>query len=431
MKKGTALRELGARYILNDMRRSANEENRSALPRVGTITLQDGNKWKTLLLVALLLAVGLYFLGRGVNQALTRQGGWTEIQARSGSPGCAGEFQFQYLLDDRNGNAEYRALSTLYTEACERAARVYAAGERDPELGNLGALNAAPNEALRLEPELYRALEKLRDSGDRTIYLAPLYAQYSCLFFCEREEETLVCDPLRNPELAAEFRELAGFANDPAQIDLELLGDDTVRLKVSEAYLAYARENGIQVFLDFGWMKNAFILDDLAEAVLAQGFHRGCLQSVDGFGRNLCEDGESFSLNVFDRPYTGDAVVAQLRYARPIRFLSLHSYTPHPTRNDLYYELSDGQVRSIFVDAADGMPKTALDDLLVWSDTRSCGELVLAANRVFTADRLDRALLEGESWYYAYCLDRTLFCNDPAVSFASLAEEYRLAQTER
>ena len=98
MKKGTALRELGARYILNDMRRSANEENRSALPRVGTITLQDGNKWKTLLLVALLLAVGLYFLGRGVNQALTRQGGWTEIQARSGSPGCAGDTTGAYSL---------------------------------------------------------------------------------------------------------------------------------------------------------------------------------------------------------------------------------------------------------------------------------------------------------------------------------------------
>ena len=157
------------------MKKNGNKQASSGLPAVETITLQDGKRWGTWILVALLLAAGLFFLGRGVMLALTRQGGWTEIQARTGSPGCAGEFEFWYCLDQKNGNAEYRALSTLYTEACERAAAVYSSSAEDPELGNLAALNRQPNQELSLEPELYRALEEIRDSGSRVIYLAPLY----------------------------------------------------------------------------------------------------------------------------------------------------------------------------------------------------------------------------------------------------------------
>ena len=392
------------------------------------MVLSEDHKRRKLILTVLFLALGIFFLGRGLYAALSHQGGWIEIQAQYGTPGCGGEFEFQYCLDDKNGNAEYRELTLLYTELCAREAKVYSSTEKDPELGNLAALNAAPNEELTLEPELYRALEKVQASGDRTLYLAPLYEYYTSLFFCEREEETREYDPLRNPELARTFGELAAFAADPGQIDVELLGENRARLRVSAAYLDYADRNEIGVLVDFGWMRNAFMLDDLAEAIRSRGFHRGYLQSYDGFGCNFCDSGESFSLNVFDRPYGGDGVAAQMSYSRPLSFLSLHSYTAAPRGNDLYFEMSDGSVRSIFVDAADGMPKTALDDLLIWSDTRGCGELVLAANRVFTADSLDRELLEGQVWFYAFCLEKTLYCSDPAVRFPSLAEGYRLEQ---
>ena len=407
------------------MRDSRKRQENTSLPPVTTLSLRDGNKWFTAIAVALLLIVGLFFLGRGVNLALTRQGGWTEIQTRTGAPGCAGEFRFQYLLDDRNGNAEYRALSTLYTDACQREAEIYSA-EPGGELGNLGALNAAPNETVTLEPELYRALEKIRDSGDRVLYLAPLYEDYSCLFFCEEDEETLVYDPLRNPELAQTFGTLAAFASDPEQIDLELLGDNRACLHVSEAYRSYAAENGITRFVDFGWMKNAFILDDLAEVIRAEGFHRGYIQSLDGFGCNLCDTGEIFGLNVLDRAYGGNCVAAQMTYSRPISFLSLHSYTTAPARNDLYYELADGQVRSIYVDPADGMPKTAMDDLLLWSDKLGCGDLVLRGQRVFVRDRLEPGVIQTLDCFYAYCEEGVLFCSDPAVDFPVLAEGYTL-----
>ncbi len=410
------------------MKKNVKKSVPAGLPPVESITLRDGKHWRTWILVALLLAAGLFFLGRAVNLALTRQGGWTEIQARTGSPGCAQEFAFWYCLDQKNGNAEYRALSTLYTDACERAARVYSSSEADSELGNLAALNSRPNQELSLEPELYRALEEIRDSGSRVLYLAPLYEYYTCLFFCEREEETLDYDPLRNPALAEEFGRIADFASDPGQIDVRLLGENRAVLSVSQAYLDYAAENGYACFVDLAWMKNAFILDDLARTVRDAGFRNGYIQSAEGYVCNLCESGESFSINVFDRAYGGDCVVAQMRYDRPLCFLPLHSYTNSPRRNDLYYELSDGEVRSVFVDPADGMPKTAGDDLLLWSDTLRCGELALRGGSVFVGGKLTPEALDRLGCHFAFCEEKTLFCSDAQVDIPLLAEEYELQQ---
>ena len=410
------------------MKKNANKSVPVGLPPVERISLRDGKHWRTGILVALLLAAGLFFLGRAVNLALTRQGGWTEIQARTGSPGCAQEFEFWYCLDQKNGNAEYRALSSLYTDACEQAARVYSSTEADPELGNLAALNSRPNQELSLEPELYRALEEIRDSGSRVLYLAPLYEYYTCLFFCEREEETLAYDPLRNPALAEEFGQIAAFASDPGQIDIRLLGENRALLSVSQAYLDYAAENGYACFVDLAWMKNAFILDDLAQTARDAGFRNGYIQSAEGYVCNLCESGESFSINVFDRTYGGDCVAAQMRYTRPLCFLPLHSYTNSPRSNDLYYELSDGEVRSVFVDPEDGMPKTAGDDLLLWSDTLGCGELALRAGAVFVGGELSPEALDRLGCHYAFCEGKTLFCSDPQVDFSMLAEEYELQQ---
>ena len=131
---------------------------------------------------------------------------------------------------------------------------------------------------------------------------------------------------------------------------------------------------------------------------------------------------------MFDRAYGGDCVVTQMSYTRPLCFLSLHSYTNSPRANDLYFEFADGETRSIFVDPADGMPKTAADDLLLWSDDLGCGELVLRASSVFLREKMEPEDLDRLNCCYAFCADKTLFCSDPLVSFPMLAEEYALRQ---
>lgn len=60
-----------------------------------------------------------------------------------------------------------------------------------------------------------------------------------------------------------------------------------MRLEVSEEYQNWMAENGYETYLDFYWMKNAFIVDYLADLMIENGYIRGAISSYDGFNRNL------------------------------------------------------------------------------------------------------------------------------------------------
>lgn len=188
-----------------------------------------------------------------------------------------------------------------------------------------------------------------------------------------------------------------------------------------QAYLDYAEANGVTCLFDFGWLKNAFIADDLADALTAQGFTDAVVQSYDGFGRNLSTGGDSFSMQIYDRaPNTA----GELRYDRPLAFAALHSRAAYPGDGDWYYELESGEVRAIWLDPADGMPKTAIDDLLVWSDRLGCAELALSAAPVYAADAFAPEALETAGLYCAYCDGKTIVCTDPRMTVAQPESGY-------
>ena len=414
----------GAAFLQVLMRYNRSQLNSYEPPRVERIELSDKDKRKRWIAVILLLAVGLAAFGIGISSALSRKAGWTEIEPLSGSSGSASEFSFRYYIGEKHSRAEYRTLSALYTTACERASKVYSSSHEDG-IGNFFTLNFHPDEEVTLEPELYSALERIKASGNRIIYLAPLYETYGSLFFCEDDSETAEYDPLQNAEVAEYFEKLASFACDPDQIDIELLGGDRAVLRVSEEYLRYAEENALETLVDIGWMKNAFIIDDLASELRKNGFTRGYLQSRDGFGVNMDSECGPYTMIVLDGTPEGAAAVAEIRYDGPRSFIDLHSYALQPAEGDWYYETDGGEVRSVFVDPADGMPKTSADDLLLWSGELGCGEIILRTAPVFIADSFDPSPL-GAPLYYAYCEGKNVVCSDPDAVFTAVADGYEL-----
>ena len=393
-------------------------------PRVEHIELSDKDKRKRWVAVIVLLAIGLTAFGIGISSALNKSAGWTEIEAVSESSGSASEFSFRYCIGEKDRRAEYRTVSALYTSACERASKVYSSTASEG-LGNLFMLNAYPNGEVTLEPELYAALEQIQAADSRVIYLAPLYEIYGSLFFCEEDYETAEYDPLQNEELREYFGELAAYANDPAQIDIELLGEGRAILRVSDEYLRFAEENSVETFVDLSWMKNAFIIDDVASELRSSGFTRGYIQSADGFGVNLDSECGPYSMTVLDLTPEGVAAVAGMQYDSPRSFIDLHSYALKPSVGDWYYEMENGDVRSIFVDPADGMPKTSADDLLLWSEELDCGALALRACPVFIADTFDTSSLNAPV-SFAYCDGNRVVCSDPDAVFTAVAEGYVL-----
>ena len=89
------------------------------------------------------------------------------------------------------------------------------------------------------------------------------------------------------------------------------------------------------------------------------------------------------------------------------------------------FEMENGDVRSIFVDPADGMPKTSADDLLLWSEELGCGALALRACPVFIADTFDTSSLSAPV-SFAYCDGSRVVCSDPDAVFTAVAEGYVL-----
>lgn len=150
---------------------------------------------------------------------------------------------------------------------------------------------------------------------------------------------------------------------------MELLGDGKVRLRVSDEYLEFARENGISCFVDLGWLENAFIADYLAGTLEAAGFTRGALISEDGFMR--CLDTETGSEYAFD-----------------------------------FTHREDGTLRSPFLDVSDGLDSCAAPELCGWSEDAGCAAIALELAPIFIADALNVEAVEaleneGITVYYA------------------------------
>lgn len=381
------------------------------------------------------LLIGVGALTYAVSQFFTTEPGWQTIQAgTSGGPTCGDEFVFLYEVgvSGRSARKEGQDLNELYTQACRTAFQLFHTEMSFEGVVNLKEINDRPNEALEVDPALYRAFEAVREAGDRNVYLGPVYARYGDLFDCGDDSQLADFDPRLRPEVAEEYAAVAAYAGDPASIDVELLGDNQIRLRVSEEYLAYAQENGIQRFLDFGWMENAFIADYLADTMTENGFTNGAISSVDGFARCLDGGGDRYGLNLMGLLEDGRAVQAgTMEYQGPMSLVSLRSFPAAEGDEARYYRLKNGEIRTLYLDPADGLCRGAADFLAVCAGDWSCARLAMEAAPVFIAEDLDREALEGlisEGAGAVFCQGRTVWASDPSLTVSGLYDGFILTQ---
>jgi len=377
---------------------------------------------------ALFLLIGAAALAYAFSQLFTQEPGWQTIQAGTADgPTCGEDFTFLYELgaSGRPAREEGRALTGLYTRTCRRAFQLFHTDEGFEGVVNLYDINHRPNEVLEVDPALYRAFEAVQRAGDRTLYLGPIVTRYDDLFYCEDDSQLADFDPRLSREVAEEYAAIAAFANDPEQIDVELLGDHQICLRVSEGYLAYARQEGIDRFLDFGWMKNAFIADYLAEAMAGNGYTFGTISSVDGFARCLDSREGSYGLNLLawlkDRPIQAGT----LEYRGPMNMASLRAFPAAEGDESRYYRLSSGEIRTLYLDPQDGLCRLAADSAVCYSPEHGCAELAMGMAPAFVADMIcGDALKElaGEGIEHIYCRDGAIYASDPDVAVTGLYE---------
>lgn len=343
--------------------------------------------------ICVLLAVAAVSIGYGLFLALRKEPGWQKITVLSEEVNCSNDFvlMYEFGYGETNPTAEYKLLEAAYQSLTVSAYRLFNAEAEGTD--NLYALNHHVNEEVTVAPALYQALEQVVSAGNRHVFLAPVRELYEPVFLSSTDAEAALYDPMKEPERQAMAKENAAYCADPASVSLELMGENKVCLKVSEEYLAYAMEYGIEVFLDLGWMKNAFIADYMADSLEEQGFTKGYLASNDGFTRNLDQRGTEYTVNLFQRVGNNIRMPANFFYSAPLSIVSLRDYPMSEQDKWSYYAYGDGSFTSVYLDM-DGMSRSSLDGVTAYSKEAGCAEMALKLAPVFIADAFDAQALE-------------------------------------
>lgn len=409
-------------------------DRRPYVKPVKRIELSEQNIKLRTILIVVFLSIAVVSIMVGLVSMLNTDPGWVEVEINASEANCSGDFAFVYNFGRSGMSAtlENKQLTALYSDLTTSAYQIFSAEVEAEGVNNLRYLNDHVNETVTVDPVLYEALVLVEQYGSRHPYLAPIYVEYNRIFITENDGEAAQYDPAQNPELVPYLQETAAYTSDPAMVSIALLGENQVRLNVSDAYLAYAEEYGIDTFVDLNWMKNGFIIDYLADQLAANGFTNGYLSSYDGFTRNLDTSGESYSFNIFDRQGREAFLPARLNYASPISIVYLRDYPMSQQDRWHYYAFESGEIATIFLDPADGMSKSSIDSLVSYSETAGCAEILLQTGPVFIAEDFSAdtlAALSGEAIYSVWCEGNTLCYNEPDAELV-LAEDAAASYTK-
>lgn len=366
-------------------------------PPVKRIELDESETKKRVILTVIFIAIAIAAFTVFLFSVLTTEDGWKTIEADYATGGCAGDFVFNYYLggSEVSADEEYRSLVLLYSDLTEYAGCLFDPHTEAQGMANLATLNAHPNEEIQLDEVLYGALLTAHEAG-RQIYLGAVCDDYRTQMLAyDTSFTTVELDPTLNEERAEYYRALSDFARSEEHIRLEFYDGGKVKLVLSEEYLSFAQNQEITVFVDFFRLKNAFIIDYLAEELIERGFMLGNLTSFDGYVRNL-DDGENeYKFNIFDRLGNNIYRAGALSYSGRTAIVTMRNYPMGELDSYFYSTNSKGNEITPYIDIADGLYKSSTDNILAYSHSLRCADIALELYSVYVADSLDsNALLE-------------------------------------
>ena len=401
------------------MKRKA-RDNRPRLKPVKQIELSEKNIKVRWILIGIFLTIAIVAFGVGIYSFFSTEPGWQQVSVSEKEPNCSYDFLLMYDFTGSGGSATAvnRKVTAIYTEQTQKAYQLFSSDEVETKLHNVHYLNRHLNETVQVDPVLHHALELIVAYDSRYPYLAPVYTEYDRIFISDNDLEAALYDPVRNPELISYIAEATEFAKDPAMIQIKILEDDKVRLEVSQEYLAFIEEYGIETVFDFGWMKNAFIADLIADSLQDEGFTNGYIASYDGFTRNLDQRKNQFSFNLFHRQGADILIPAKIVYEQPMSIVFLRNYPMGQTDRWHYYAYADGGIISTYLDVDDGMSKSSTENLVGYSRTLGCAEMLLQMAPLYIADTLDTeriSNLRQEGIYSIWFEGTSLRYNDPTL----------------
>ncbi|MBE5890377.1 MAG: hypothetical protein E7282_05330 [Lachnospiraceae bacterium] len=388
-------------------------------PKIEKVNISEKYFWPRVIAAGVLLVIGGITLGYSCSKFFGADSGWQEISTDSSEEiNYGSEFTLYYNIGASGVRAgvESRELTALYTQAQIDAYAYFNSDQESGEYANIYDINQSPNTVLTVSDALYQAFETMEAYDARWMYLGPIYASYSNLFSSEDDVIAEDYDPYQNTELETYYAQIAAYAADESQISIELLGDNQVRLNVSDEYMSFITANGIDQLIEFDYMRNAFVSDYVAGVLADAGYTNGCLTSYDGY-INYLDDGEySYSYTIYDRDGTSIQNIAEGSIAGMKSAVVFKDFAVADLENYRYYIYSDGTARTSYISIEDGKDYAATPYLYAASDCKSCAEVLLQMLPVYVQNEFDADAafaLESEGIYALYTKDQKAQTNLP------------------
>ena len=390
---------------------------------INRIEISEKNKKLRIIAAIALFVIGVVGITIGITSALNQETGWQRVQVFPEERNCSENFLLQYDFSGSGAQATAvnQKLQTAYGQACVKAYQLFTPDEEIAGVHNVQYINRHPNEEILVDPVLYGAFEKLENT--RYLYLGPVYAHYTQIIYNTAEENVEELDPATNAEIAAHIREVATYAADPEMVNLELLGENLIKLHVDEAYLSCLEQTHMEKnFIDFSYMTNAFVIDYLADVLMGEGLNAGYLVSTDGYTRNLTS-GQKFLLNIFDRVDNSIYPAGAMEYEGPISMVYLKDYPV--AASDRNYMAREDSFIHLFVDPADGMNRTSVPNLISYSYDSGCADVLLQMLPHF----LGAEFSVPEGVFSVWCSEGTILYNDASISLKDLLQTEEMSYT--
>ena len=295
-------------------------------------------------IIAFLIAVGIAIASFtiGIMQYVHRETGYYEVGYSNAANAEVYDSGVHLLYYAEGGSSFIRQhlneVQRVFSDDLLQYYRLLSAEKTYEGLNNIAALNAAPEQALKVDAVLYAVLKDAYARHEMQegyhLFSGVLHTEWQSLRYLEEPEQT---DPLLNDDEAEFLKVLTSQLARKEQFSLEFDDNNsTVTLHISEEYRNWTEQNEIEApVLDLNLLHDAYLLQLVAMRMTAQGYTDGYLYTESGISISLGKQG-NMEYSLYAVGESGVETIAVTALQQPAAFCSFTVVSPTEERYGYY-----------------------------------------------------------------------------------------------
>ena len=295
-------------------------------------------------IIAFLIAVGIAIASFtiGIMQYAHRETGYYEVGYSNAANAEVYDSGVHLLYYAEGGSSFIRQhlneVQRVFSDDLLQYYRLLSAEKTYEGLNNIAALNAAPEQALKVDAVLYAVLKDAYARHEMQegyhLFSGVLHTEWQSMRYLEEPEQT---DPLLNDDEAEFLKVLTSQLARKEQFSLEFDDNNsTVTLHISEEYRNWTEQNEIEApVLDLNLLHDAYLLQLVAMRMTAQGYTDGYLYTESGISISLGKQG-NMEYSLYAVGESGVETIAVTALQQPAAFCSFTVVSPTEERYGYY-----------------------------------------------------------------------------------------------